>query len=69
MKASELIELLRMLDPDARVVIHGHADGYDDVAGIDEIPLRLNVNSEGGRGVHEYPEEGEAADTTALLIA
>ncbi|MET0626588.1 MAG: hypothetical protein ABW250_26875 [Pyrinomonadaceae bacterium] len=69
MTARELVDILQGFDPDARVVIHGHAGGYDDVAGVDEIPLRLNVNSEGGRGAHEYPEEGETADGVALLIA
>lgn len=69
MTARELVDILQGFDPDARVVIHGHAGGYEDVTCVDEIPLRLNVNSEGQRGAHEYPEEGQTPDAVALLIA
>lgn len=64
-----LIELLQNRPPDQRVIIRGYEGGYNDIEGVSELPLRLNVNTAWYYGKHEEPGLTHRADTTATLIS
>jgi hypothetical protein len=59
MKVSELIEKLKQHDPEKMVVISGCEGGEDELEKIEEVKLRLNVNSEWYYGEHERDDKGE----------
>ena len=60
MKVKELIEELQKLDPEKMVVTAGYEGGYQEISGVGEIRLKLNVNVETWYyGDHEEDEEGE----------
>jgi hypothetical protein len=61
MKVKELMNILRKLDPDMRVMVNGFEEGYDDVAycGIEE--MALDVYEEEMHGPHERADHLENA--------
>jgi len=60
MKVKELIEELQKCDPEKMVVVAGYEGGHDEIGGVEEIRLKLNVNSETWYyGDHEQDENGE----------
>jgi hypothetical protein len=65
---AELIEKLREFPQDARVIVNGYEGGYEDVTGVNAIPIKLNVHTEDYYGPHDDPERGDA-DETAILIS
>lgn len=68
MNVSELIQKLQTLDPNQRVVLRGYEDGYNDVRGIVEINLILNVNHQWYYGVHAEAEKNEEYNEKAYFI-
>lgn len=69
MKISELINLLKELPQDARVMVSGYEEGYDDVVSIDKTNIRLNVYSEWHFGAHDRVwEDDEDVDEVAYLL-
>jgi hypothetical protein len=66
MKVAELIELLQSHPPDRRVVLRGYENGYADVHGIKDRPIKLEANPEWWNGPHEASEQGP--DETAVEI-
>ena len=65
---SDLIALLKTLDPAALVLVRGENGGLDEVLGLRLLPVRLNVNSAEGFGPHELAIAGEPADGLAVLV-
>lgn len=59
MTVKELIEKLSKCNPDKMVVVRGYEGGCDEVGGIAETRINLNVNTEWYYGKHEYAEDGE----------
>jgi hypothetical protein len=53
MKVRELIEMLKSMDGDARVVISGYEGGVDDVNGCRFVTVALDVNTAWYYGKHE----------------
>jgi hypothetical protein len=45
MKVSELIEQLQSYSQDARIVVSGYEDGYDDVTAVKEIFIKPCTDS------------------------
>ena len=57
MKVKELIEVLKTLDQEAPVVVHGFLGGFDDAEFITPVALATSVyKSETWRGKHELLE-------------
>ena len=57
MKVKELIEVLKTLDQDAPVVVHGFLGGFDDAEFVTPVALATSVyKSETWRGKHELLE-------------
>jgi hypothetical protein len=57
MKVKELIEVLKTLDQDAPVVVHGFLGGFDDAEFVTSVALANSVyKSETWRGKHELLE-------------
>lgn len=50
---AELIEALKELPQDLRVVTRGYESGYCDIDGFDQLTLALGVNDEWYYGPHE----------------
>ena len=66
MLVSELIEKLRELPQDSRIVVNGYEGGVVEVATANEITIALNVNTEWYYGEHEIYHGGrEYPDLTA----
>ena len=59
MKVKELIEELQKCDPEKMVVVAGYEGGHDETGSVEEIRLKLNVNTERYYGDHEQDENGE----------
>jgi len=53
MKVKELIEILQEKDPEQIVVVPGYEGGYNDVAAVDSVKLKLDVNSSWYYGKHD----------------
>ncbi len=66
MKVAELIELLKEQPPERRVVLRGYEEGYADVSGLRERPIRLNANPDWWNGPHEASKT--EADEVAIEI-
>jgi hypothetical protein len=56
MKAHELIEKLKTLDPNANIMVLGYEGGYNDVKTLEEIEVVLNHHEEWYYGKHELAE-------------
>ncbi len=67
MTVAELIEKLRQFPGENRVVISGYEGGKRYIQEIEEIKLKLNVNTEWYYGEHEETEE--EADCKAVSIS
>ena len=69
MRVSELIEKLKALPPDVRVVAPGYEDGLDDVLDAEEAPIKPGANAEKWYcGRHEHLLKEEAGAETAILL-
>ena len=45
MNVAELIELLKEIPPNTRVVVDGYEDGYDDIKSVATLSLYINANT------------------------
>ncbi|HXR83388.1 MAG TPA: hypothetical protein VN722_03700 [Hanamia sp.] len=61
MTARELILKLQQLDPEARVVVRGYEDGYNDIETLKPVKIKVNKN-----GAWYYGEFEESNDTDAI---
>ena len=62
MTVEELIQHLRNLPADTRVVVQGYEDGYDDISSIRSVCIKPAPNAEWYYGRYDdSPEEGESA--------
>ena len=67
MTVEDLINQLHQFDPKAMVVIKGHEGGFDEVAKVRCISIKLNQNTEWYYGAHESCSEKEA-DCVAIQL-
>jgi hypothetical protein len=65
MTKAELIELMFEYSDDTMVVIPGYQGGLSDVSWVEEVKLKLNVNSAWYYGPHEAEDDG---DTVAIYL-
>lgn len=73
MKVRELMNMLRKVDPDMRVMVNGFEEGYDDIGycGVEEMSLNVYDDELSGRHekaeLLENPEDFESE--TVFLIS
>lgn len=66
MKVKELIEKLKLHDPDTMVIRSGYEGGVEEVTHVEVTTIKLNFNTEWWYGSHEESSEG---DTQAVYIS
>lgn len=66
MTVAELIEQLKKCPADARVVVEGYEDGFDDLIEVKEILLELNHYEEWYYGEHEESKDGKGESAIYL---
>ena len=69
MTVKELIEMLTDKPQDMRVVVRGYEGGVNDITCADEIPVKIDCNSEWYYGKHEECEEESKDETVLHLMA
>jgi hypothetical protein len=62
---SELIEKLKKLPPDMRIVIAGYESGFNDIQELKSLVINLDKKDEWYYGAHEESESG--VNAIALL--
>ena len=68
MTVAEVYEKLAAFHPSTLVVVRGELGGFNCLAALRPVPLRLNVNAHDGFGKHEIPGPGERPDVIALAF-
>jgi hypothetical protein len=66
MTATELINLLKDLPPDTRIVVRGYEDGYNDILAL--IPRSIKLNTEAEWYVGEYMDSEDADAISAIEL-
>lgn len=66
MTVAELIEQLKKQPSNARVVVEGYEDGFDDLVEVKEILLELNHYEEWYYGEHEKSKDGNGESAIYL---
>ena len=66
MTVEELIRKFGEFPADARMVVQGYEDGYDEVSAMKEVRVALNTDSEWYNG--SYDDAGNAGGEPAVLI-
>ena len=66
MTVEELINNLHSYPSDARIVVAGYEDGYNDVDIIQQISIKLNAKKEWYYGAHEESNEENAVPSILL---
>ena len=61
MNVQELIDKLKSLSPDARVVVDGYEDGFDDVTDVKQVAVEPRTQKEWYNGKYEKSLQGENA--------
>ena len=67
MKVKQLIEKLKLCDPELMVVVRGYEDGVNEAENAAQVKLRLDVNTEWYYGTHEVADE-DLFDCEAIFI-
>jgi hypothetical protein len=65
MTKAELIEMMFDYPDDTMVVIPGYEGGLSDVTHVEDVKLKLNINSAWYYGPHEDDKDG---DTDAIYL-
>jgi hypothetical protein len=68
LRVSELIERLRLLNPESVVVVEGRYGGLDSIKALVPLDIMLNVNGDPDFGPHERAESEDAADVRAVAL-
>ena len=69
MKVHKLIELLKLQDPNALVVVDGYEDGLDDDVSAVAAPIELNVHEdEWWNGRHDTANDSSKAAVPGVWI-
>ncbi|MGI6240490.1 MAG: hypothetical protein ACOYJW_00950 [Candidatus Omnitrophota bacterium] len=66
MKVKELIEKLKALPAEARVLVQGYEDGFDNVVAVKEISVAKRADAADYNG--EYEESDQNAETAAAIL-
>jgi hypothetical protein len=69
MTVAELIEILKLLPPDNRVVTYGYEGGYDDIQKIEQMQIILNFHPESYYGRHESVHESDLEEPKETIDA
>ena len=65
---AEVIERLRLLNPESIVVIEGRYGGLDSIKSMVPIDLILNVNGDPDFGPHERAQSEDEADARGVVL-
>jgi len=68
MTVHDLIEQLKKLPMEHRVVVSGYEDGVEDVNSVVEVEIKLNVFEAWYYGSHDIVDEGKEYDEKAIFI-
>lgn len=66
MTAVELINDLKQLPPETRIVVSGYEDGINDIIQLKKIKIKLDVNEHWYEGAHS--ESGSSDGVEAVLL-
>ena len=67
MTASELIQQLKALPPDTKIVIRGYEDGYNDILTLKPVKIKLNGNAPWYSGEYENRNDNDAISAVDLF--
>ncbi|MEI6822311.1 MAG: hypothetical protein WCL51_10265 [Bacteroidota bacterium] len=67
MTASELIEQLKQLPPDTKIVIRGYEDGYNDILQLKAIKIKPLINSNWYDGEYVKSKDEDAIEAIDLF--
>ena len=65
---AEVIERLRLLNPESIVVIEGRYGGLDSIKAMVPLDIILNVNGDPDFGPHERAQSEDEADARAVVL-
>jgi hypothetical protein len=65
---AEVIERLRLLNPESIVVIEGRYGGLDSVRAMVPVDIMLNVNADPDFGPHERADGEDEGDARAIVL-
>ncbi len=65
MTVKELIEKLKSYPANRLVLVDGYEGGFSEISSVENLKVKLNVNSESYNGPHD---ESPEADTEVLVI-
>lgn len=68
MKVKDLIAKLQQFNPELMVVLSGYEGGQHEASEVEEIGLKLNVNTSWYYGEHEQTHSPETPDAMAIKI-
>ena len=66
MTAAELIERLKTLPADIKIVIRGYEDGYNDILNLKEVKIKIKADSHWFDGEFEDSNDKDAHDAIDL---
>jgi len=66
MTAAELIEQLKALPPDTKIVIRGYEDGYNDILKLKPVKIKPKEDSNWYDGEYEDSKDADAGDAVEL---
>ena len=71
MTVAELVEQLRQLPDDLRVVVNGYEEGYDDLGQeqITRIRIALDTGKHAWEGAHGHPDDAKASAEIVEAVA
>ncbi len=67
MNASEIIEKLKTIPPNTKIVVRGYEDGYNDIIKLVPLKIELAKDPEWYYGVYFESESPEAIDACELF--
>ncbi len=68
MTAGELIRKLKQIHPETRIVVAGYESGFNDIATLKQINLKLNASDKWYYGQHREEDDFENAISGVALI-
>jgi hypothetical protein len=68
MTVKELIEKLSLEDPNRLVVVDGYEEGYDTIASVDHVYIKLSVNKKDKWYVGEFKSSSPSEKDSEVAI-
>lgn len=67
MTAFELIDFLKRLKPETKIVVRGYEDGYNDILQIKPVKIKQKVDSHWYDGEYDESDEEDVIDAVDLF--